>query len=70
MDDHYEYDVTYTGEGLFDITARYINYIGKAIDYMALIQDGEVTTLTMDEIGVGTDSKGGEVTLEYKTTLK
>ena len=70
VDDHYEYDITYTGEGVWDITPRYINHIGKAIDYVALIQDGEVTVLTMDDIGVGTDSKGGEVTLEYKTTLK
>lgn len=70
VEDHYEYDVTYTGEGLWDITARYINYIGKAIDFIALIQDGDNQILTMDEIGVGTDSKGGEVTLEYKTTLR
>ena len=70
VEDHYEYDVTYTGEGLWDITARYINYIGKAIDFIALIQDGDNQILTMDEIGVGTDSKGGDVKLEYKTTLK
>ena len=31
---------------------------------------GGATGMTMDEIGIGTDSKGGEVTLEYKTTLK
>ena len=31
---------------------------------------GGATVLTMDDIGVGTASNGGDVTLEYKTTLK
>ena len=35
---------------------------------IALLDDAPV--LTMDDIGVGTASKGGDVTLEYKTTLK
>ena len=65
----YEYDINYTGEGFFDFTARYVNHYDVVIDWLAEIS--ELTqTLTMDDIGIGTDSQGGEVTLEYKTTLK
>lgn len=70
VDDHYEYDITYTGEGIWDITPRYINYIGITVDWWAVIIEHDAPVLTMDDIGVGTDSRGGEVTLEYKTTLK
>ena len=65
----YEYDINYTGEGVFDFTARYVNHYDVVIDWLAEIS--ELTqTLTMDDIGIGTSSQGGEVTLEYKTTLK
>lgn len=70
VDDHYEYDITYTGEGIWDLTPRYINYIGITVDWLAVITEDDAPVLTMDDIGVGTASKGGEVTLEYKTTLK
>ncbi|MBQ8939497.1 MAG: C10 family peptidase [Paludibacteraceae bacterium] len=70
VDDHYEYDITYTGEGIWDLTPRYITYVGKTIDWSAVVTEDDAPVLTMDEIGIGTDSKGGEVTLEYKTTLK
>lgn len=70
VDDHYEYDITYTGEGVWDITPRYITYVGKTIDWSAVVTEDDAPVLTMDDIGVGTASKGGEVTLEYKTTLK
>ena len=68
-EDAYEYDITYTGEGAFDFTARYVNHYGVVIDWLSEV-GGLTQTLTMDDIGVGTASKGGEVTLEYKTTLK
>ena len=65
----YEYDINYTGEGVFDFTARYVNHYDVVIDWLAEVS--ELTqTLTMDDIGIGTSSQGGEVTLEYKTTLK
>jgi len=68
-EDAYEYDITYTGEGAFDFTARYVNHYGVVIDWLSEV-GGLTQTLTMDDIGIGTDSKGGDVTLEYKTTLK
>jgi hypothetical protein len=70
VDDHYEYDITYTGEGVWDITPRYITYVGKTIDWSAVVTEDDAPVLTMDDIGVGTASVGGDVTLEYKTTLK
>ena len=70
--DHDEYDVTYTGEGFFDITARHINEFKKYLDYWLLvISDGDgVPPLYLNDIGIGTSSVGGDVTLEYKVTLK
>ena len=70
--DHEEYDVTYTGEGYFDITARHVNEFKKYLDYWLLIvSDGDgVPPLTLNDIGIGTSSVGGDVTLEYKVTLK
>ena len=65
----YEYDIHYTGEGVFDFTARYVNYYGVVIDWMAEVS--ELTqTLTMDDIGIGTSSQGGDVRLEYNVTIK
>lgn len=69
VEDAFEYDVTYTGEGLFDFTARYINHYGVMIDWMSEL-DGLTQTLTMDDIGIGTSSQGGDVKLEYQVTLR
>lgn len=70
--DNDEYDVTYTGQGYFDITARHINEFKKYLDYWLLvISDGDgVPPLYLNDIGIGTSSVGGDVTLEYKVTLK
>ena len=68
--DHDEYDITYTGQGAFDMTARHINYFGKSMDWYDIAVTNQGPPLFMNEIGIGTSSVGGEVTLEYKTTLK
>ena len=70
VDDHYEYDITYTGEGIWDLTPRYITYVGKTIDWSAVVTEDDAPVLTMDDIGVGTASVGGEVTMEYSTTIR
>ena len=69
VEDHYEYNITYTGEGAFDLTARHINHFGKAIDWRAMV-DNVYPSLDIYDVGVGTSSVGGDVTLEYKTTLR
>lgn len=71
--DHEEYDVTYTGQGAFDMTARHINKYNKSIDWEAYWKANnsyQPEPLFMNDIGIGTSSDGGDVTLEYKTTLK
>ena len=70
MDDHYEYEITYTGEGAYDFTARHINHYNKAIDWQALVTEEEYPELSIYDVDAGTSSVGGDVTLEYKTTLK
>lgn len=70
VEDHYEYDITYTGEGIWDLTPRYITYVGKTIDWSAVVTEDDAPVLTMDDIGVGTASKGGDVKLEYQVTLR
>ncbi len=70
VEDHYEYDITYTGEGVWDLTPRYITYVGKTIDWSAVVTEDDAPVLTMDDIGVGTASKGGDVKLEYQVTLR
>ena len=69
-EDQYEYDITYTGQGAFDMTARHINNFNKSIDWVSLVTTNECPPLFMNDIGIGTSSDGGDVTLEYKTTLK
>ncbi len=69
VEDTVEYDIRYSGEGAFDFTARYVNHYGVVIDWLSEI-DGLTQTLTMDDIGVGTDSKGGDVKLQYQVTLR
>lgn len=70
VEDHEEYDITYTGQGAFDMTARHINNFNKSIDWVSLVTTNECPPLFMNDIGIGTSSVGGDVTLEYKTTLK
>ena len=70
VEDHEEYDITYTGQGAFDMTARHINNFNKSIDWVSLVTTNECPSLSMNDIGIGTSSDGGDVTLEYKTTLK
>lgn len=70
VDDHYEYEITYTGEGAFDLTANYITHINKVIDWMAFMNDNVAPKLTLGDIETGLHSAGGDVSLEYKTTLK
>ena len=70
VEDHYEYEIYYIGEGAFDLTARHINYFGKAIDWVALFTENVYPPLDAYDLGVGTSSVGGDVKLEYKTTLR
>ncbi len=65
----YSYEVTYSGEGAYDLTAHYINHIGKCIDWTAVVE-GEQEPLKVEDVGVGFFSQGGDVSLEYKVTLK
>lgn len=69
VEDTVEYDIRYSGEGAFDFTARYINYFGVVIDWLSEVE-GLTQTLTMDDIGIGTNSQGGDVQLQYQVTLK
>ena len=62
-------EVTYSGEGSYDLTAHYVNHIGKCIDWNAVV-DGEQEPLKVEDVEVGFFSKGGDVRLEYKVTLK
>lgn len=71
--DQDEYDVTYTGQGAFDMTARHINKYNKSIDWETMYEESnsyQPDPLFMNDIGIGTSSDGGDVTLEYTTTLK
>ncbi len=70
VEDHFEYNITYTGEGAFDLTARHINHYNKAIDWQGLFVDKAFPSLDIYDVGAGTNSVGGDVTLEYKTTLR
>ena len=70
VDDHYEYEITYTGEGAFDLTANYITHINKVIDWMAFTYDNVAPKLTLGDIETDLHSAGGDVSLEYKVTLK
>ncbi len=70
VEDHEVYDITYTGQGAFDMTARHINRFNKSIDWLTMVTTNECPSLSMSDIGIGTSSDGGDVTLEYTTTLK
>ena len=70
VEDHYEYEITYTGEGAFDLTANYITHINKVIDWMAFMNDNVAPKITLNDIETDLHSDGGDVTLEYKVTLK
>lgn len=69
VDDHYEYEITYTGEGAFDLTANFVSAINKLIDGYMVIENN-LPKITLSDIETGLHSVGGDVTLEYKTTLR
>lgn len=69
VDDHYEYEITYTGEGAFDLTANFVSAINKLIDGEMVIENN-LPKITLSDIETGLHSAGGDVTLEYKVTLK
>ena len=69
VDDHFEYEITYTGEGVWDHTMRYVSSINKSLGYNEIDWDN-LPYLTTDDIDIDLESQGGDVTLEYTTTLK
>lgn len=69
VDDHYEYEITYTGEGAFDLTANFVSAINKLLDGEMVIENN-LPKITLSDIETDLHSVGGDVTLEYKTTLK
>lgn len=69
--DHDEYDITYTGQGAYDMTVRHINNFNKSMDWgNSWAYQENLPPFFMNEIGIGTSSDGGDVTLEYTVTLK
>ena len=68
VDDHFEYEITYTGEGVWDHTMRYVSSINKSLGYNGW--NDNLPYLTTDDIDIDLESQGGDVTLEYTTTLK
>ena len=69
VDDHFEYEITYTGEGVWDHTMRYVSSINKSLGYNEIDEDN-LPYLTTDDIDIDLESQGGDVKLEYTTTLK
>ncbi len=69
VEDHFEYDITYTGEGVWDHTMKYVDRINKLMGVNEIDFDN-LPSLELYDISIGTDSQGGDVTLEYTTTLK
>lgn len=71
VDDHFEYDITYTGEGVWDNTMQRITSIIAPINYEYHFElESRYYYLRPEDIDVGTVSIGGDVKLEYTTTLK
>ena len=69
VDDHFEYEITYTGEGVWDHTMRYVSSIYKSLGYNGFNGDN-LPYLTTGDIDIDLESQGGDVKLEYTTTLK
>ena len=69
VEDHFEYDITYTGEGVWDQTMKYVDRINKSLGING-IDFNNLPLLELYDISIGTDSQGGDVKLEYTTTLK
>lgn len=69
VEDHFEYDITYTGEGVWDQTMKYVDRISKPVGVNG-IDFNNLPLLELYDISIGTDSQGGDVKLEYTTTLK
>lgn len=71
VDDHFEYDVTYTGEGVWDNTMQRITSINVPYYWEYHFElETRYYYLRLEDIDVGTVSIGGDVKLEYTTTLK
>lgn len=70
VEDHYEYEITYTGEGLYNLSAEYICTFIKGMDWWTMVSEGKLPELEHYYVNTGTYEGGGDVTLEYKTTLK
>lgn len=71
VDDHFEYDVTYTGEGVWDNTMQRITSINVPYYWQYHFElETRYYYLRPEDIDVGTVSIGGDVKLEYTTTLK
>ena len=69
VDDHFEYDVTYTGKGVWDFTMRLVKSINTPVPIDYIGGNGECF-LRLEDINIDTESIGGDVKLEYTTTLK
>ena len=70
VDDHFEYDVTYTGEGVWDNTMRRVQSVNPPVPVDYVTQGKGECYLLLEDINIGTESIGGDVKLEYTTTLK
>ena len=71
VDDHFEYDITYTGEGVWDNTMQRITSINAPVNsYYHFVLERRYYYLRPEDLDVGTESIGGDVKLEYTTTLK
>lgn len=71
VDDHFEYDVTYTGEGVWDNTMQRITSINVPYYWEYHFKlESRYYYLRPEDIDVGPVSIGGDVKLEYTTTLK
>lgn len=70
VDDHFKYDITYTGEGMWDNTIRFVKTINLMVDPVEFTNYRTYCNIRLEDIDLGTESIGGDVKLEYTTTLK
>ena len=64
-----EIEIKFMCQGAFDLTANFVSAINKLIDGDMVIENN-FPKITLSDIETGLHSAGGDVTLEYKTTLK
>lgn len=69
VNDHFEYDITYAGEGVWDFTMRLVKSINTPVPIDYFGGNGECF-LRLEDINIDTESIGGDVKLKYTTTLK